>query len=324
MLPDCCGYDVEKSMDKLLDLSASTLEKSDDVIAIAADKFTGKCPDDQLVLVQDKLQCKEFGRSKEATSMIRKPTRSPRRNKDRLALEKEILESLFSVPERSEEASKRTRLVRVVRRSRAFGELVTEPLKDTDTSLTTNAVDLQKISKDVEDGHDDDENSYDMLRQAVKEYWITMKEYCKAAIEAFAEGDKARASKLMELVHFFNKKAREADERSAEKILETSCRDDEVLPLDLRNFEPKDAVNLLRVHLTSVSGIPSIKYLKVIVGTIEEDTKKGARKRLVKKQLEKESIKWNEEDNGRIFSIRVDVINPKHLSFAKNKDLMNM
>lgn len=80
--------------------------------------------------------------------MIRKPTRSPRRNKDRLALEKEILESLFSVPERSEEASKRTRLVRVVRRSRAFGELVTEPLKDTDTSLTTNAVDLQKISKD--------------------------------------------------------------------------------------------------------------------------------------------------------------------------------
>ncbi|XP_017980244.1 PREDICTED: putative nuclear RNA export factor SDE5 isoform X2 [Theobroma cacao] len=319
---DCCGYDVEKSMDKLLDLSASTLEKSDDVIAIAADKFTGKCPDDQLVLVQDKPQCKEFGRSKEATSMIRKPTRSPRRNKDRLALEKEILESLFSVPERSEEASKRTRLVRVVRRSRAFGELVTEPLKDTDTSLTTNAVDLQKISKDVEDGHDDDENSYDMLRQAVKEYWITMKEYCKAAIEAFAEGDKARASKLMELVHFFNKKAREADERSAEKILET--RDDEVLPLDLRNFEPKDAVNLLRVHLTSVSGIPSIKYLKVIVGTIEEDTKKGARKRLVKKQLEKESIKWNEEDNGRIFSIRVDVINPKHLSFAKNKDLMNM
>ncbi|XP_021288199.1 putative nuclear RNA export factor SDE5 isoform X2 [Herrania umbratica] len=323
-LLDCCGYDVEKSMDELLDLSASTLEKSDDVIGIAAEKFTGKCPDDQLVLVQDKSQCKEFVHSEEATSMIRNPTGSPRRKKDRLALEKEILESLFSVPERSEEASKRTHLVRVVRRSRAFGELVTEPLKDTDTSLTTTAVELQKISKDVEDGHDDDENSYDMLRQAVKEYWITMKEYCKAAIEAFAEGDKARASKLMELVHFFNKKAREADERSAEKILETSCRDDEVLPLDLRNFEPKEAVNLLRVHLTSVSGIPSIKYLKVIVGTIEEDTKKGARKRLVKKQLEKESIKWNEEDNGRILSIRVDVINPKHLSFAKNKNPMNM
>ena len=32
----------------------------------------------------------------------------------------------------------------------------------------------------VEDGHNDDENSYDVLRQAVKEYWITMKEYYKA------------------------------------------------------------------------------------------------------------------------------------------------
>lgn len=36
------------------------------------------------------------------------------------------------------------------------------------------------VSSAVEDGHDDDENSYDFLRQAVKEYWVTMKEYYKA------------------------------------------------------------------------------------------------------------------------------------------------
>ncbi|XWS09969.1 hypothetical protein CRYUN_Cryun39dG0035600 [Craigia yunnanensis] len=310
-------------MAKLLDMSASTLEKSDDVIGIAAEKFTRKCPDDQFVLIQDKPQSKDFAQSEEATSMIRNPKGSPRRNKDRLTLEKEVLEALFTVPERSEEAPKRTRVVRVVRRSRAFGELVTEPLKDTDTSLTTTVVKLLKVSKDVKDEHDEDENSCDVLRQAVKEYWITMKEYYKAAVEAFADGDKARATKLVELGHFFNKKAREADERSSDKIHETSCRDDEIISLDLRNFEPKEALNLLRVHLTSVSGIPSIKCLRIIVGTIEEDTKKGAPRRLTMKQL-KESIKWNEEENGRIISIRVDLINPKHMSFVKNKNQTNM
>ncbi|XWS27990.1 hypothetical protein CRYUN_Cryun25bG0027600 [Craigia yunnanensis] len=226
---DCCGFDVEKSMDKLLDLSASTLEKSDDVIGIAAEKLVGKCPDDQFFLIQDKPQSKDFARSEQATSMIRNSKRSQRRNKDRTTLEKEVLEALFRVPERSEEAPKRTRVVRVVRRSRAFGELVAEPIKDIDTSLTTTVVELMKAAKDVEVGHDDDENSYDVLRQAVKEYWITMKEYYKAAVEAFAEGDKARATKLMELGHFFNKKAREADERSAEKILETRLVHVEIL-----------------------------------------------------------------------------------------------
>ncbi|OMO80319.1 hypothetical protein CCACVL1_13038 [Corchorus capsularis] len=328
---DCCGYDVKKSMDKLLDLSASTLEKSDDVIGIAARELTGTCADDQLLLFQDKQQCNEFAQSREATSLIRDPTRSPIKKQNKIALEKEVLEALFSVPERPEETPKRTRLVRVVRRSKAYGKLVAEPLKDADISLTSPIAELQKVSKDAflclaatsaEEPNDDNENSYDMLRQAVKEYWMTMKEYYKAAVEAFAEGDTARASKLMDLGHFFNDKAREADERSAKKIVE--ARDDEILCLDWRKFEPKEALNLLRVHLTSVSGIPSIKFLRIKVGTVEEDTKKGARKRLILQQLEKESIQWNEEENGSIISIRVDIINPKKLSFTKNKTEMSM
>jgi hypothetical protein len=35
------------------------------------------------------------------------------------------------------------------------------------------------------------------------------------------------------------------------------------------------------------------------------------------KQLEKESIKWTEVDDGGAIMIRVDVINPKRLSFSK-------
>ncbi|MBA0822958.1 hypothetical protein Goarm_019720 [Gossypium armourianum] len=318
-------------MDKLLDMSASTLEKSDDVIGIAAEKkilagsfynriaqmfifqITGNCLD-QTFLIREKLQSKEFSQSEEATPMIRNSKRSPRGNQDKAALEKEILQALFTVPERSGEETKGNNAVREVRRSMALGELVTEPLKDTDISFPT-VVEMLKVPKDVEDGPDDNEITYDSLRQAVKEYWVTMKEYYKSAAEAYTSGDKARATELMELGHFFNKRAREADEKSSAKMLESS--DEEIMSLDLRDFEPKEALSLLRTHLLSISGIPTFKYLRIIVGTIEEDTKKGARRRLIMRQLEKESIKWTEEENGRIILIQVDIINPKNLSFAK-------
>lgn len=312
---DCCGFDVDKSMDKLLDMSASTLEKSDDVIGIAAEKITGNCLD-QTFLIREKMQSKEFSQSEEAAPMIRNSKRSPRGNQDKAALGKEILQALFTVPERSGEETKGNNAVREVRRSMALGELVTEPLKDTDISFPT-VVEMLKVPKDVEDWPDDNEITYDSLRQAVKEYWVTMKEYYKSAAEAYTSGDKARATELMELGRFFNKRAREADEKSSAKMLESSCSDEEIMSLDLRDFEPKEALSLLRTHLLSISGIPTFKYLRIIVGTIEEDTKKGARRRLIMRQLEKESIKWTEEENGRIILIQVDIINPKNLSFAK-------
>ncbi|TYH30159.1 hypothetical protein ES288_A01G071800v1 [Gossypium darwinii] len=298
------GFQLDKSV--IQEVLASTLEKSDDVIGIAAEKITGSCLD-QTFLIREKLQSKDFSQStlcsEEATPMIRNSKRSPRGNQDKAALEKEILQTLFTVPERSGEATKRNNAVREVRRSKALGELVTEPLKDTDISFPT-VVEMLKVPKDVEDRPHDNENTYDSLRQAVKEYWLTMKEYYKSAAEAYTNGDKARATELMEIGHFFNKRAREADEKSSAKMLESSCSDEEIMSLDLRDFEPKEALSLLRTHLSSISGIPTFKYLRIIVGTIEEDTKKGARRRLRKR-------------NGRIILIQVDIINPKNLSFAK-------
>lgn len=57
------------------------------------------------------------------------------------------MQSLFTVPERSEEATKRNNADRVVRRSKAFGEVVAEPLKDTDITFTT-VVEMLKVPKD--------------------------------------------------------------------------------------------------------------------------------------------------------------------------------
>lgn len=45
-------------------------------------------------------------------------------------------------------------------------------------SISTNVIDIWNCILDDED----DENSYEVLRKAVKEYWISMREYYKAVI----------------------------------------------------------------------------------------------------------------------------------------------
>uniref|UniRef100_A0A6P4ATX7 putative nuclear RNA export factor SDE5 isoform X1 n=1 Tax=Ziziphus jujuba TaxID=326968 RepID=A0A6P4ATX7_ZIZJJ len=294
-----CGYDVQKSMDKLFSMSASTLNKCEDDVGLVAKKATGKLQDEYHSLCGG------------VASKTGNLTESPKRDNNRLDLQKEVLESLFHASERSEEAPKRTIPVRKVR-PRASGKLVVAPLGDSSTKEKTVSVKPQEVARDEDEDY---ENSYEFLRKAVKEYWNTMKEYYKSAFDAFVKDDYELAEKLLEKGHFFNRKAREADEKSAEKLLEKT-RDDEV-SLDLRFHEPKEALRLLRLHLTSFSGIFDFKQLKVIVGTDEADTKKRARKRLIVKQLEKESIKWTEEVNGETMLIPLDVIDPKRLSFSK-------
>lgn len=55
------------------------------------------------------------------------------RDLDKYNLQKEVLESLFTVPERVEELPKRIIRPTEARRRRAFGSLVTEPLRDRTT-----------------------------------------------------------------------------------------------------------------------------------------------------------------------------------------------
>ncbi|KAI8552613.1 hypothetical protein RHMOL_Rhmol06G0280400 [Rhododendron molle] len=323
-----CGYDVPMCMEKLLDLSACTLENCDDVLGMAAQKPIEKYSESK------SLSCREQPQHiSSARSILHLPqmlklslmfsnfctvkrgfmsrNASYKSNKDRYTLQKEVLEALFTVPERSEEAPEKIIPVRNVRRSRGFGRVVVGPLKDTTIEHKTVIAKLLV----TEDENEEDENSYQVLRKAVKEYWTTMKEYYKAAVDAFAKGDPERANKLLEEGHFFKEKAREADEKSAKKFLET--REEDVVSLDLHEQDPKEAISLLKIHLSTLSGIPSIEYLKIIVGANDEDSKEGARKQRVMKLLEKESIKWSEERKGRTIVVRLDEIDPKGLSFAK-------
>ncbi|KAF1881363.1 hypothetical protein Lal_00023399 [Lupinus albus] len=294
-----CGYDVVKTMENLLDMSASTLEKCDDIRDLV-DENSG-----------DQHSAVNCAPSEELCNSMD----SSKRDKDRIGLQKEILESLFGFPERPEEAPQRRRPVREISKRRYHISVAKLPEdQDTTTIQQTTVVESQIVKEES----NDDENNYNILRKAVKEHWITMKEYYRYAVEAFAMGDYARADRLLTEGHFYNKKAREADEKSAQMVLQTNETDDsDGIALDLVDHEPRDALRLLKVHLTSLSGICTIKYLRAKVGTGVEDIK-GARKRLIIKLLDKNSIKWTEEGNGRILRIQVDIVDPKSLSFAKN------
>lgn len=132
--------------------------------------------------------------------------------KERHDLQKEVLGSLFTVPERSEKEPKKCGPVKEVRRSSVHHRVVEEPLKETTIEhrpviktkqVIENSMLLRPCHAEIlyfsfcmccvplefmtifsyfgpilDD--EENENSYDVLRKAVAEHWVTMKEYYKA------------------------------------------------------------------------------------------------------------------------------------------------
>lgn len=298
-----CGYDLEKSMETLVDLSASTLEKSDDIVSSCAEKS-------QVMYVHMKndsiSEKSRSGSSSSNDGLVKRNEKKLRKKNNNYDLQREIMGSLFAAPERVEElpnkTSARSRSLRI------YGRTPVEPVKETNIEETYVAVKPLAGYNEVEDKVD--ENSFLVLRQAVKENWAIMTQYYKAATDAYTKGDQQRANKLMKEGQFYSRKARKADEKSAQKLLET--RKDEIL-LDISTLEPKEGIKLLKLNLSTLAGIPTIPYLKVFVGVDGAVNKK----RLVLKLLEKESIPCTESENGQTIVIQLDEINPKSLSFTK-------
>lgn len=294
-----CGYDANKGIEKLIDLSASTLKRSDDiVVGDSAEKSA------------------ETDAKKKFPSRGKKLQDALYSERNKTNLSRDVLTSLFGAPDRCEEPPRKSRPVRAVKKRRSYGPIVSEPLTDRNPALVTDLVDIQMdINDDVEE-----EDNYQFLRRVAKEHWVTMKEYYKAAFDAFAKGNQALADELLQQGQFFGNKAREADERSSQKIFECSTKEtadvvssDDVI-LDLHDHDGKRAINLLKLHLTNLASIGSFQNLKVILESAGEDTTKSSRRRRVLKLLQQESIKWTEEDG--TITIQLGEIDPDELSFA--------
>ncbi|BFG27752.1 hypothetical protein CerSpe_140280 [Prunus speciosa] len=310
---DSCGYDMEKSMEKLINLPASTSDKRNGLVTRSSDKSAGLYRKSEVSSERKCINSSEGGDKASNTNGVD----FTGQKKERSDLQKEVLAALFSASERSEERPEELprRTVKAKNRYGAYGQLVVEPPNDF-ISECKSAVVYQQHPK--EDDADDEDN-YQVLRKAVKEYRTTMKEYFQAAVEAFSKEDHDRANKLLEQGKFFQEKAREADEESNEMILRTSNVETQgEIVIDLHERSAKEAIRLLKCQISSFSGISSIKCLKVIIDTQEEEISKGSRRRvLVLKLLQEESIKWTEGEKAGTILIQLDSINRKRLTFIK-------
>ncbi|TYJ17822.1 hypothetical protein E1A91_A09G079400v1 [Gossypium mustelinum] len=247
-----CGYNMQKSMKKLLDWSAVSLDKEKKPLGESSERTNN-------------IHLRTSRPPQENMNIVLNAEVAERQQKDRNDLQKEVLAALFDASERSEELPERSeelperskelprRSKRPARRPIALGEIVERPLIDITAEPKVDRVCSQKDKKDDED----EEDSFQVLRRAVKEYRGTMKEYYKAAVDAFAKGDQDEANKLLEQGQFFQEKARQADEESNQKIFVTrnTETDDEML-LELHNHGTREAIQLLKCHLSSLAGIP--------------------------------------------------------------------
>ncbi|XWS15735.1 hypothetical protein CRYUN_Cryun34aG0027200 [Craigia yunnanensis] len=234
---DSCGYDMQKSMEKLLDRSAVSLDKENKFLGESSKKTSDMHP--------------RAGGPSQEKNRILNANDGAEQQKDRNYLQKEVLTALFDGPERFDELPRRR--MRSARRPIALGKLVEGPLIDFSSEQKVDTVRSQEDKKDDED----EEDSFQALRRAVKEYRGTTKEYYKAAVDAFAKGDQDQANILLEQGQFFREKARQADDESNQKIFETrnTETEDEML-LDLHDHGSKEAIRLLKFHLSSLAGIP--------------------------------------------------------------------
>ncbi|KAG7026577.1 Monothiol glutaredoxin-S17 [Cucurbita argyrosperma subsp. argyrosperma] len=289
-----CGYDMKKSMEILLNRSITPVDERLGSEKNSTDMTVASCSRSDLISRQRNKPENHYLGGNGNIASSKKDMELTNREKARIDLQKEVLTALFNASEEPEEELPR-RTVPRMKQSRARDWLLSEPFKDMEAESEKRVEYEEKPSLDDEA----EESNYQLLRKAVREYRGTMKEYYASGIDAFAKGDSVRAAKLID-------EAQEADEQSSQLLFEprnADTEDDEML-LDLHDIGGKEAVRVLKSQISSLSGIPSIKHLKVIFGADDKDTSKRSCRRLVMKLLEKESIQWTEEENGSSIVIR--------------------
>ncbi|CAM0945076.1 unnamed protein product [Alopecurus aequalis] len=274
-----CGYDIKKSMEELMSFSAKDL---------------GKKPVNGHTAVQDMAVESSFSKGSCVGSQSTSSAHSLREDKHNPRPQitpGELLESMFTAPERAEEEPKGRRYELVVNRRRFPDQQpVLKALEDISPPSTDLPVKI--IPKPVAR----DEDDYQNYRKAAKQHWDMMKQYYEKAVDAFREGNQTEVQYLLQQGKNYYKMARVSDEKSSGEITKSKQESKNELCLDLRSQDAANVANLLRLHLIQLANIPSFDNLRVIIGVDDGTFKMGQRRRKVEKFLEKKSVQWTEDE----------------------------
>ncbi|XP_024397321.1 SMR domain-containing protein At5g58720 isoform X1 [Physcomitrium patens] len=145
----------------------------------------------------------------------------------------------------------------------------------------------------------DDYNSH---RHCAKENWSTMQNYFREAASAYSRGQRSYASVLSEKGKYHKKLAQEADERASLRIFADRNRNIENnITIDLHNQHVLEAIQVLKLHLRSLSPILSVHTLTVITGYgFHSSDGRGRIKSAVVSFLTRKGIDWKESNPGCI------------------------
>ncbi|XP_042514784.1 SMR domain-containing protein At5g58720 [Macadamia integrifolia] len=314
-----CGYDVEKALDILLELSASSCYQSkscgyvDYSESDEQDRGTVTKCNDSLVgtigecKIADMASDSTFYLSEQELEEILQSAKYDSRYDSGIensGLPQKVLESLFNIPKSSEHDPSGMNWKNVVKKMDSLG-------KGLDFH-SAGTVELQP--KGYAGG-----GEYQEFRKEASQHWDSMKSCYQKAATAYSRGERSYASLLSEQGRVHNRMAREADEKASQEIFEARNKKIEnVVTIDLHGQHVKEAIKLLKVHLLLFTTyIPSILFLRVITGCGTHGVEKGKLKQSVISLVEKEGIKWSEENRGMLL-LRLN--RQKELSFVMESD----
>nr|GMD15781.1 SMR domain-containing protein At5g58720 isoform X1 [Ipomoea batatas] len=293
-----CGYDADKALNILLELSASSVEQSKQTNTGEEALLFPESNDNFIDRISDS-SSSSGSDFQENMGYAGNPCRNqlnfldgvehslPRQGNSESQLSKEVLKSLFNMPTpKSAEHEPGTLNWRnVVTKMTSLG-LKSEP------SPANSIADPHNYAK----GDD-----YQVFREASTCQWESMKSYYQKAASAFANGERQYAGYLADQGRAQNRKALEAEEKASQNIFEARNKSIEnIITIDLHGQHVKEAMRLLKLHLLFGAFGRSVQLFRVITGCGGQGVGKSKLKLTVINLLEKEGIKWSEENRGTL------------------------
>ncbi|XP_015873794.3 SMR domain-containing protein At5g58720 isoform X1 [Ziziphus jujuba] len=296
-----CGYDVEKALNVLLDLSSSPYEQSasgsndslshkedttdpldySDILTDRASDCTSHSSECEL---QDNIwsvgcNCRNY--AKALASADARPTSA---SSNASNLSQKVLESLFNIPKSPEYEPSTMDWRNVAKKLQSLGPQF-------DVYPSSNADQQQDVYAKGDEYH--------AFRKNATQHWDSVRSCYQKAATAHSKGSREYAAYLSDQGRAHKKLAREADEQASKDIFIARNKGIEnVITIDLHGQHVKQAMGLLKMHLLFVSYVQTVQILRVITGCGTHGVGKSKLKQSVIKLLEKEGIGWSEENRG--------------------------
>ncbi|KAH9603851.1 hypothetical protein KSS87_005971 [Heliosperma pusillum] len=321
-----CGYDVEKAMEILLDLSAPSSE------AYASDKYSN-CSENSRYMdfsdsfwqlsdkgsdsnsycsesdVQDNMQFFNYTGRNYADALLSSDSSrklhaaSARMDGDELP--QQLLESLFNMPKSAEHEPSTMNWKNVVKQMETFAQKRVR-LGCSD-SLPQHMI-TQAVAKGTE---------YQMFRGTAQQHWDKTRTCYNKAASAYSSGEKNYARYMSEKAKSYSKMAREADEKASLEIFKTRNKGiQNSLTIDLHGQHVKQAMRVVKLHLLFATYISSVQYIRVITGCGSRGLGKSVVKQSVINLLKQERVTWWEENSGTVL---IKVEGPREFSFLDSE-----